>query len=289
MAIDADITIANLVTEALKNAGRTSPSATQITDGTSYQFRRVKSDIALKSSRHEALKKQVVTVTVDGQSRYTWPTDAQYIKTVTLLEAPIDYTGTATAGASTTITLATALNVADSTTLKGKFLVTTGGTGSLQIRQITNWVNATKVCTVESAWTTTPDSSTTYMIATLHTKLYSSDKAVEWDTASNPGLRGKSYGAALSGRELWLEHAPDTVYALWWDYYAHLDLLDNTSSVMLGHIRQYYTLWSQGLSAWFCQRYDEDRYTTELSVYKELLELYGAEASHVTQMQPYDV
>jgi len=288
MAIDSDITIANLVTEALKNAGRTSPSATQISDGTAYQFRRVKSDIALKSSRHEALKKQVVTVTVDGQSRYAWPTDAQYIKTVTLLEAPIDYTGTATAGASTTITLATALVVTDSTTLKGKFLVTTGGTGSLQIRQITNWVNATKVCTVDSAWTTNPDSTTTYMIATLHTKLYSGDKAVEWDTSPSPGLRGKSYGAALSGRELWLEHAPDGVYALWWDYYAHLDLLDNTSSVVLGHIRQYYSLWSQGLSAWFCQRYDEDRYTTELSVYNELLSLYQAEASHVTQMQPYD-
>lgn len=289
MAIDSDLTITNLVTEALKNAGRSNPTATQISEGTSYQFRRVKSDIALKSSRHEALKKQAVSVTVDGQSRYAWPTDAQYIKSVVLLEAPTDWMGTATAGGATSITLAASLSITDSADVKGRFLVTTGGTGSLQIKQITGWDNTTKVATVESAWVTNPASGTTYMIATDHRQLWSMDKAVEWDMVPNPGLRGKAYGGALSGREFWLSAVPDKVYVLWWDYYAHLDLLDNAGSVVLGHIRQYYTLWSQGLSTWFCQRYDEDRYPTELKVYDELLTLYQAEASHVTSMRPYDV
>ena len=289
MAIDSDITIANLVTEALKNAGRVSPSATQISEGTSYQFRRVKSDIALKSSRHEALKVQAVSVTVNGQSRYTWPTNAHLLKTVTLLTAPTDFIGTASAGASTTLTLSTAVVEADANNIIGKFLVTTGGTGSLQIRQVVNWNNTSKVATVESAWTTTPDNTTTYLLATSHRKLWSMDKATEWDTLPTPGTRGMPTVGAPSGREFWLNRAPDTTYVLWWDYYAHLDLLDNTSDTVLKHIRMYYTLWSQGLSAWFCQRYDEDRYQGELGVYNILLELYESEASKVNQLQFTDI
>lgn len=289
MAIDSDITIANLVTEALKNSGRTSPSAAQISDATAYQFRRVKSDIALRSSRHEVLKQQAITATVDGQQRYSWPTDAHYIKSVTLLDGPDEWRGTATAGASTTITLASSLDISDANELKGKFIVTTGGTGSLQIRQIVGWDNSTKVATVDTAWTTNPASGTTYLIASDHRWLWSEDKATEWDTMPNPGVRGKSYAGALTGREFWLEHAPDKVYALWWDYYAHMDLLDNAGPTILKHIRMYYTLWTQGLSVWLNQRYDEDRYQVELNVYNSLLSSYEGEAAKVTAMQPYDV
>lgn len=289
MAIDGDITIANLVTQALKNAGRVAPSATQITEATAYQFRRVKSDIATKSSTHDALRTTAVNATVDGQQRYSWPTDAHIVNAVTLLDGPDEWRGTATAGASTTITLAAGLDVSDSNTLKGKYIVTTGGTGPNQIRQITGWNNSTKVATVESAWVTNPASGTTYLIASDHRKLWSLDKVSDWSTIVNPGSRGKSYGAAMAGRQIWLEHTPDKVYVLWWDYYAHLDLLDNAGDVMLKHIRMYYSLWSQGITAWLCQRYDEDRYQTEMSAYNALLELYGAEASHVVAMQPHDV
>jgi hypothetical protein len=289
MAIDSDLSIANLVTEALKGVGRVNPSATQISDATAYQFRRVKSDIALKSSRHSALQKQAVTPTVVGQSRYTWPTDAHYIKSVTLLEAPTEWVGTATAGASTSITLAAGLDISDATLIQGRFLVTTGGTGSSQIRQVTGWNNTSKVATVDSAWVTNPASGTTYLIATQHQILWSMDKTSAWDTQYTPGVMGKSYAGALVGKELWLEHAPEKIYGLWWDYWAHLDRLDNTSATVLGHIREYYTLWAQGLSVWLCQRYDEDRYPTELQVYQDLLSAYQTEASHVTAMQSFDV
>lgn len=289
MAIASDLSIANLVTQALKNAGRTVPTTTMISDATSYQYRLVKSDIALKSSRHEALLTQSISVTVDGQQRYTWPTDSHYLKSVTLLDGPDEWRGTASAGASTTLTLASSLDISDSTTLKGKYLVTTGGTGPNQIRQITGWVNATKVATVESAWTTTPDNTTTYLIASDHRVLWEMDKETEWSTMPNPSARGKSYAGAPSGREFWLQYTPDKVYALWWDYYAHLDLLDDAGTVILKHIRMYYSLWNQGLVAHLCQRYDEDRYQVEQMAYQDMLAAYQGEASKVSLLQPYDV
>jgi hypothetical protein len=289
VAIDSDITIANLVTEALKNAGRTAPTAGQISDATAYQFRRVKSDIALKSSRHPSLITQAVTASFIGLQKYDWPTDAQYIRSVSVLDGPEEWHGVAQSGATANITLALAMDVSDSATLIGKYIITLGGTGSLQIRQIVGWNNSTKVITVQPNWVTNPAVGTTYMVTTNHQRLYLMDKS-EWDFMKNPGASGSSYAATLVGREIWLEHtfATSNRSVLWWDYYAHMDLLDNAGAVMLRHIRDYYSLWSQGLSAWLCQRYDEDRYQAELGVYDNLLTAYESESSHITQMNQAD-
>lgn len=73
----------------------------------------------------------------------------------TLLAA--DITGTASAGASGTITLASATNVEI-----GHVIVTTGGTGSGQTRVITA-INSL-VASVYPDWTVTPNATTTYAI-----------------------------------------------------------------------------------------------------------------------------
>jgi hypothetical protein len=73
----------------------------------------------------------------------------------TLLAA--DITGTASAGAAGTITLASATNVEI-----GMVITTTGGTGSGQTRVITGL--AALVASVYPNWTVTPDATTTYAI-----------------------------------------------------------------------------------------------------------------------------
>jgi len=70
--------------------------------------------------------------------------------------------GTATAGAATTITLQTALGADDR--VIGCEIDLTGGTGSGQTRTATDYVNGTKVLTVDRPWTTNPDNTTTYKI-----------------------------------------------------------------------------------------------------------------------------
>jgi len=58
---------------------------------------------------------------------------------------------------------------------------------------------------------------------------------------------------------------------------------------VLGHIREYYSTWHQGLVAKLCQRYQQIRYGTELQVYLNMLEAYQTEGATVSAMQSFDV
>lgn len=73
------------------------------------------------------------------------------------------HTGTAQAGASTTITLASAASSTDDT-YNNMDIVITSGTGSGQTKTITDYVGSTRVATVESAWTTNPDETSVYEV-----------------------------------------------------------------------------------------------------------------------------
>lgn len=73
-------------------------------------------------------------------------------------------TGTATAGAATTITLAnTSSNKGNA--YVGQVISTTGGTGSGQSKTVIAYNSTTLVATVDSAWSVNPDGTTTYSIA----------------------------------------------------------------------------------------------------------------------------
>ncbi len=69
--------------------------------------------------------------------------------------------GTAQAGAASTITLAAGADATDDY-YNGWYVELTGGTGSGQVKKITDYVGSTKVATVEGTWTTNPDATSTY-------------------------------------------------------------------------------------------------------------------------------
>ena len=74
-------------------------------------------------------------------------------------------TGTAQSGASTSITLSASANANDD--FYNNLVITlTGGTGSDQVKTITDYNGTTKVATV-TTWDTNPDSTTTYSIASV--------------------------------------------------------------------------------------------------------------------------
>ena len=83
---------------------------------------------------------------------------------------PVILSGTATAGTSSTIRLpATACRL--SNYYNGCIVKTTGGTGgggtggaNNQARMITSYVGSTRVATIEPAWETTPDATTTVQV-----------------------------------------------------------------------------------------------------------------------------
>jgi hypothetical protein len=79
----------------------------------------------------------------------------------TLIAAPV--TGTATAGAAGSITLAAGASAVNDA-YKGAVITTTGGTGAGQSRVISGYVGSTKVASVYPNWVTPPDATTTYSI-----------------------------------------------------------------------------------------------------------------------------
>lgn len=289
MAIPSDPTVASVVTEALKRGGRVSPSATLISDATEHQFREVKSDITQRSSRHPALETQTPSATLAGQSRYTWPTDADDIRSLVYVEAPStgSWQDTSTGAGATSITLAAAFDQEEDN-VKGKFIFIVGGTGAGQFAQIRVYTNSTKSATVDRTWTTNPTSSV-YVIGTYHRKLYTFDKPWGYDAMQAPYQRGTPYHAAPVGREMWLDYVPDRINALWWDYWANLDRLDEAGAVFVRHLRDYRSLWVQGIAVKTMQRYDEDRYQLELQVYQDMLNAYAGYSAGIGQVNFTDV
>ena len=88
---------------------------------------------------------------------------------VTLSASQAAITGTAQTGStSTTIKLAAAASATDNA-YTGMYVTLTGGTGSGQIKIITAYNGTTKVATVNSAWTTTPDATSTYSLSIFTT------------------------------------------------------------------------------------------------------------------------
>ena len=73
-------------------------------------------------------------------------------------------TGTAQAGASTTITL-DASALANDDIYNGSTITITGGTGVGQVRVISDYVGSTKVATVSVAFTVTPDNTSLFSVA----------------------------------------------------------------------------------------------------------------------------
>jgi hypothetical protein len=73
-------------------------------------------------------------------------------------------TGTAQAGASTTITLDSGA-IATNDIYKGSYVTITGGTGAGQTRIISGYVGSTKVATVSVAWSTAPNNTSTFIVS----------------------------------------------------------------------------------------------------------------------------
>lgn len=153
----------------------------------------------------------------------TWGTDAQLVSTGGLMSNNGNgfVTGTATAGAASTITLE-----ASKTMLLNQWanyqIRITGGTGKGQIRAISsNTAGASSVLTVASAWTVTPDATSTYVIEGNDDNLYLLGNAAvtlykyvistnTWSTITPGAARSGAPGAGMTAD--WIDSVPDTTW-----------------------------------------------------------------------------
>lgn len=99
------------------------------------------------------------------------------------LDAPALENGTAQAGAASTVTLRSGASATDSL-YRGQEIEIYGGTGVGQARIITAYVGSTKVATVDEAWTTQPDNTSTYRVKHRSPKLDSSQRTTDVNSAN---------------------------------------------------------------------------------------------------------
>lgn len=104
-----------------------------------------------------------MTIDVSGAGDHVAIVDVSATKLLVVNRDAADHSGTAQAGAATTITLAAGASAVDDA-YNGQTIETTGGTGSGQFKTISDYVGSTKVATVDSAWSTNPDATTTYEV-----------------------------------------------------------------------------------------------------------------------------
>lgn len=166
MAVITNITASNLVTEAFNECGVGSPTSAELTRAQDYFLQFILNDIMNSAfvsgnTRLKSLQETLLDASVSGQKTLDLAEDMDEELAVEVLDG--SRRATAQAGASSTITLVST----DSSTAanaEGRWIFLTGGTGADQIRQIISLDTSTKVATVDSAWSTTPDSTTTYLI-----------------------------------------------------------------------------------------------------------------------------
>lgn len=155
----------------------------------------------------------------------TWATDGRLVATPSYADNGLDLnfaTGTATAGAATTLTNSGAAWATNQWTNSQLKIVS--GTGAGQVRTIAS--NTGTVITVSAAWTTNPDATSAYHIEGNDDFLYLmgnnavtlnrySISANTWSTLSPSAARAAAPGLGLSGS--WVYNVPSSRDSRWSD------------------------------------------------------------------------
>jgi hypothetical protein len=284
MSVPSNPTVTTIVTEGLKRGGRVNPSSTQITEATEHALREVKSDIMRVAATHPYLQLTATSNTFVGEQRYSLPTDCNVFVSLTLLDGPDDFRGTAQAGStSSTIVLDSDFPAADDEII-GRYILITAGTGVGQYRQTRDYVQSTKVATISPVWTTTPDTTSEFLAVTANHYLWPKDMAKDFDLIENNTDRGRPRMASIFADEFNLFYVPDKVYGLLFKYYADLDQLNDTGDVFVNLLREWRSVWIQGIAVKTMQRYDEDRYFQELAVYQAMLDQLANQSCTIGQV-----
>ena len=283
MSVPSNPTVTVVVTEALKRAGRTTPTATMVADAITHQFQEVKADLRMAAPCHESLKTEAYTTLVRGLREYDWPAEAHKIEYVQVVDGSIDagWVDTAQAGTTSSITLASTFSLTEDEMI-GRRVFLVEGPGEGQRGFVIAWDNGTKIATFAAPVTVAITSATTYLVE-RQTWCVWGDPSWAASQSILPYSPLGPYRSTMRGRKIVLSSAPPRTCVLVWSYWASLDQLDEVGTVFVRHLREFRSLWLQGVDVKTCQRYDEDRYLTEAKLYDAMLTAYGGTACNVLQ------
>lgn len=168
--------------------GATAPTAQQNADAV---WNQLTSNIATSNSIGVQLK-----TNVDIQTSKVWDELLSNHTTVSTMGQimQVSRTGTAQAGASTSITLDASASAVDNI-YNGCTVFLTSGTGAGESNEITAYNGTTKVATVRNTWVTTPSSSSVFV---LYPGAVPVDLGTVWDTARSAHTAAGSFGEGVA-------------------------------------------------------------------------------------------
>lgn len=227
----------SMVVEAFSKHSIT-PTSAQKTQAKDEWMQEIKNDIWLKTSKNgKALKfnflqSHSVLIPTIGKSRYALPSD--YSSGLSMGIRDGNARGTAQAGSSSSITLAAAETIGESTAI-GKEIFIISGTGIGSVSQCTAYDESTKVAAVEPDFDTAPNNTSGYMVAEEYYPL-TKQSIRDYDKVLNPTDKYLPWtwhqiGDDDSG-EFILKPCPDKVYALQLRYYVDLMFVDLAGTLM---------------------------------------------------------
>ena len=291
MASPTPITLTDIVNEGLGKAGYATPTTSLIIRATDQWMAEVKTDIFQKIKKPMFLQAEAIQILANGLSKYSMPADFSSLIAMQVMAGTI--IGTAQAGGDTTITLASDSTMGE-TDILGKEILIYEGTGINGLRQITGYNTTTKIATVASAWTANPIIGDKYMIISLYTPLQESSLN-EYSQLTHPEIAGVPshyvpIGDADNG-EFFIYPVPydaDTPFGLKIRYYADVLELDLDSTLFGTLLKRWRNVFVQGINFKALQNIKDERYPTELSLYRQMLEelemreTYGMDLSNLT-------
>ena len=259
MALPIAPTIATVLTEAYTRGGIPTPTTAQLTRAEDEWLQEVLQDLSTLKGWNPGEDTQVVLATQFVQS-YSIPSPLYRMLEIRWFQPGL--TGTASAGAAGTITLATGLNVGD---VEGHKIFTTGGTGSGQVRRATDYNSGTGVATITPNWTTTPDGTTTYMVP-----------FAEWELVRQKGLFRGGTNQATDAKhfeefehEFLIDPIPDTTTRVMEVRgFVDLMLVDETDARWTRVLRE----WREPIIKGLMMRMFEDHDDDNREKYEELLD-----------------
>lgn len=280
MSIPTQPTLTTIANAAWQLYARRNATAAEITRVTEEGVELVKSDIMDHGVEWEFLRSVSYQPLTAYVSSYQLSADYKKLVSVRLMDG--SRRGTATAGAATTITLA-ASDSGTSSDTQGKWIVITSGTGANQALQCKTFNSGTKIATLETSWTTTPDNTSVYLVVDSFTPLeihtvYDRNELVIPSEVGAPN--GVFHMADSAEGDLVLDTAPDVVYALEILYYADLIKMDTDTATNPRYarvLRLLNGLLIQGVYQWLCQ--NDARFPAQRKLYEQKLAL--TEASYL--------
>lgn len=272
MPVPSDPTVDDIILHGMREAGQYTVTTSQaaFTDFKAFQFAAIKTEMWNACRTDRLLETDTTLLCPLGKSTLTLPTDFDNEITLYLYDADDSARGTAQSGTAGTITLASNFS-SDPTYMYGRYLFTLAGTGSGQHRQVTNYNDSTKVVTLDSNWTTVPDSTTQYFVGIQRLRL----TRLEYMRDENPNRRPEYY--TRIGTNLLVFPAADKIYPILMTYRANLTRLDDTGTLFVKHLRERRHLWVQGVKAKTASRFDDDRAAAQQALFERMLAQYAAQ------------